>query len=329
MKTRYAALLSIILVAAVGCGSKGDETGASSGKLKIAVIPKGSTHEYWKSVHAGADKAGKELGVDIIWKGPVKEDDRTSQQDVVSDFVTKKVDGMVLAPLDADALVPSVDEATEAKIPVVIIDSALSKKEYVSFVATDNYKGGTMAGEYLSKILGGKGKVVMMRYQEGSASTMERERGFMDAIKKSPGITVVSSNQYGGATTESAQRTAENILSGYKQANGLSIDGIFCPNESTCVGMLRVLEDAGVAGKVKYVGFDSSPTLLDALKKGEINGLILQDPVNMGYVGVKTLVEHIKGQKVPESVDTGATLATKENMDDPKVKKLLEPPVER
>ena len=337
MKIQFAVLLSVVLAAAIGCGSKDQTTDANTNggqageakKLQIAVIPKGATHVYWKSVHAGALKAEKELGdVKVIWVGPVKEGDRQSQQDIVENFITKKVDGIVLAPLDAHSLVPSVDDAVAQKIPVVIIDSGLEKKEYVSFVATDNYKGGKMAGEELARLLNKKGKVIMLRYMVGSASTEERERGFMDAMKACPGIQVVSSNEHGEDTMESAQKMSENILGRYKQGAGLSIDGIFCPNESTCLGMLLALKDAGVAGKVRYVGFDSSPTLLAALKNGEIDGLILQDPVNMGYTGVKTLVAHIKGQKVNPSVDTGATLATKANMDEPKVHNLLVPPIE-
>jgi ribose transport system substrate-binding protein len=209
----------------------------------------------------------------------------------------------------------------------VIIDSGLKSEDYVSFVATDNYIGGRKGGERLAKILGGKGKVIMLRYQEGSASTMKREQGFLDVLKeKYPGIEVVSANQYGGATTESAYRASENLLAPLRTAGGgLSIDGIFCPNESTAFAMLRALQDGGLAGKVKYVGFDSSERLVQGLAKGEIHGLVLQDPINMGYLGVKTMMRHLQGEKVQERIDTGSVVATPENMNDPKIKELLEP----
>jgi ribose transport system substrate-binding protein len=318
-----------IVFTSIGCKQKKQE---STNLYRIAVIPKGTTHIFWKSIHAGAIKAQEELkasgvNVEIIWKGPLKEDDRESQIQVVENFVTQGVTGIVLAPLDDAALRMPVKEAVNSGIPVVIIDSGLKSEDYVSFVATDNYKGGQKGGERLAEILGGKGKVIMLRYQEGSASTMNREQGFLDVLKeKYPDIEVVSANQYGGATTESAYQASENLLAPLEKADGgLSIDGIFCPNESTAFAMLRALEDGGLAGKVKYVGFDSSDRLVQGLRNGEIQGLVLQDPINMGYLGVKTLVTHLQGQKVEKRIDTGSAVATPENMDEPKMKNLLEP----
>ncbi len=326
-------LLSVIVCVAVvfialGCKQKEE----SENKYSIAVIPKGTTHVFWKSIHAGAVKAEQELkaaGVDveIIWKGPLKEDDRESQIRVMEDFVTRGVSGIVLAPLDDMALRVPVENAVGYGIPVVIIDSGLKSDDYTSFVATYNEIGGRKGGQRLAEILGGKGKVIMLRYQEGSASTMKREQGFLDVLKeKYTEIEVVSSNQYGGATTESAYLASESLLSPLRKSDGsLTIDGIFCPNESTTFGMLRALEDSGLAGKVKYVGFDSSDRLVLALRKGYIQGLVLQDPINMGYLGVKTIVAHLRGEKVDKLIDTGSSMATPENMDEPKMKNLLEP----
>ena len=330
MKLRIEAALAVLAALAVfGC-TKNEPTAENSAggkKLRIAVIPKGSTHEFWKSVHEGANRAQDELGVEIIFKGPEKENDRSQQVDIVENFINQKVDGIVLAPLDDKALAPPVNEAMKAGIPVLIIDSDLHGADTVSFVATDNEKGGHMAAEHLAKLLNGKGRVVMLRYEEGSASTMYREKGFMDEMAKNPGIQVVSSNQHGGATTETAQKASENLLAGYRKPDGsLNIDGIYTPNESTTFGMLLVLKGNNWAGKVKFVGFDASAKLIDGLRAGEINGLILQNPRNMGYLGVKTLVDKIKGQTVEKRIDTGATLVTKENMDQPDVAKLIAPP---
>ena len=319
----------VVVFAAIGCKQKEE---ADTTKWQIAVIPKGTTHVFWKSIHAGAVKAQEELkaaGVDVevIWKGPLKEDDRESQIRVVEDFVTRGVTGIVLAPLDDAALRMPVKDAVNNGIPVVIIDSGLKSDDYVSFVATDNYIGGRKGGERLAEILGGKGKVIMLRYQEGSASTMNREQGFLDVLKeKYPDIEVVSASQYGGATTESAYIASENLLAPLRTPEGgLTIDGIFCPNESTAFAMLRALEDGGFAGKVKYVGFDSSDRLVMGLRNGSIHGLVLQDPINMGYLGVKTLVAHLQGQTLEKRIDTGSAVATPENMDEPKMKNLLEP----
>ncbi|MHC4461089.1 MAG: ABC transporter substrate-binding protein [Planctomycetota bacterium] len=320
----------LVAIAAVFIATGCQRKGKSKEKYRIAVIPKGTTHIFWKSIHAGAVKAKqefKELGVEIKWIGPLKEDDRESQIKVVENFINRGVSGIVLAPLDDTALRRPVRDAVNNGIPVVIIDSGLKSEDYVSFVATDNYIGGRKGGEHLARILGGKGKVIMLRYQEGSASTMNREQGFLDVLKeKYPQIEVVSANQYGGATTESARRASENLLAPLRTPDGrLTIDGIFCPNESTAFGMLLALQDSGLAGKVKYVGFDSSERLVKGLEKGEIHGLVLQDPINMGYLGVKTIVRHLQGEKVEKRIDTGSEVATPENMNDPEMKKLLEP----
>lgn len=323
---RLSAVLIPILAALVlgSCGKK--EQPKSSGTPTIAVIPKGTTHEFWKSIHAGALKAAQEAGVEIIWKGPLKEDDREAQISVVEDFVTRGVSGIVLAPLDEVALRAPVSDAVRVNIPVVIMDSGLKSDDYVSFVATDNYAGGKLAAQRLIELLGGKGKVIMLRYMEGSASTAAREQGFLDAIAASTGIQVVSSNQYGGATTETAYRASENLLSPFKKADGtLTIDGIFAPNESTAFGMLRALQDGGIAGKVRFVGFDSSIKLVEALRKKEIDGLVLQNPVRMGYLAVKTMVQHLKGEQVEKRIDTGVAMITADNMDVPEHKELLEP----
>lgn len=308
---------TLVLGAAAGCKKQSTDA--------IAVIPKGTTHEFWKSVHAGAEKAAQELGVKIIWKGPLREDDREDQIKVVENFINMRVKGIALAPLDDAALAPVVSDAVRSKIPVVIFDSDLKSDEYVSFVATDNYKGGQLAGEHLAQLLGGKGKVMMLRYAEGSASTAAREKGFLDAIAKFKEIEVASANQYGGATTETAFKASENLLTAHKAADGLSVQGIFCPNESTAFGMLRALEDGGYAGKVKFVGFDSSPKMVDAMGKGLMDATVVQDPLNMGYLSVKTMVAHLKGEKVDRRVDTGATLVTRENMNQPRIKELLSP----
>jgi ribose transport system substrate-binding protein len=317
-----------VVFIAVGCKQKEKD----KNKYRIAVIPKATTHVFWKSIHAGAVKAKQELkeaglDVEVIWKGPLKEDDRESQIRVMEDFITLGVSGIVLAPLDDTALRRPVKDAVNNGIPVVIIDSGLKSEDYVSFVATDNYIGGRKGGERLAEIMGGKGKVIMLRYLEGSASTREREQGFLDVLKeKYPEIEVVSANQYGGATTESAYRASENLLAPLRTADGkLTIDGIFCPNESTAFSMLRALQDSGLAGKVKYVGFDSSERLVQGLARGEIQGLVLQDPINMGYIGVKTMVKHLQGEKVEKRIDTGSVVATPENMNEPDMKRLLEP----
>jgi ribose transport system substrate-binding protein len=290
-------------------------------KMKIAVIPKGTTHIFWKSVEAGAKLAGKELGVEIIWKGPLKENDRAQQIAIVEQFVTEGVSGIVLAPLDNTALQRPVASAMEKKIPVVIFDSGLkgeAGKDYVSFVATDNKKGGNLGGEHLAKLLEGKGNVVLLRYQVGSASTMDREEGFLEAMHKVKGLKITVDNRYAGATVGEAKTASMNIVDKLKEANG-----IFCPNESSTFGMLLALRQMNLAGKIRFIGFDATPLLIEALKSGEIDALVAQDPTLMGYQGVKTLIAKLQGKDVPKTIDTGVRLITRENLNTPEIKKLL------
>jgi ribose transport system substrate-binding protein len=319
---RPSALLFLLAVAA--CGGRGNTGGSSA--LTIAVIPKGTSHIFWQSIHAGANKAGKELGVEIIWRGPLREDDRDSQVSEVEGFITRGVSGIVLAPLDETALTAPVADAARRKIPVVIFDSGLKGSDYVSFVATDNLKGGQLGGERLADAMHGKGKVILLRYAEGHDSTAKREEGFLQAMKARPEIQVVSSNQYVGADVEGAYKRAEAILSGYKNPDGsLGIDGIFCPNESSTFATLRVLQDNGWAGRVRFVGFDSSENMVKALGNRQLDGLVVQDPVKMGYLAVKTIVAHIKGQPVEKQIDTGVHVATPANMEQPEIHTLLHP----
>jgi ribose transport system substrate-binding protein len=331
MKT--AAALAAIALLSAACGGGSAPAPSKPGKkdeLVIAVIPKGTSHTFWKAIHAGAVKASRELGVEVVWKGPAREDDRDAQIAEVENFVSRGVSGIVLAPTDDKALRLPVSDSMRAGIPVVIIDSGLDSDEYVSFVATDNYKGGRLAGERMVAKLGGKGGVVMLRYMEGSASTMERERGFMDVMSENPGVEVVSANQYAGATAETAYQASENLLARFKSPDGdLSVDGIYCPNESSAFGMLRALQDSGLAGKVVLIGFDASEQMVRALENGEFDALVLQDPVNMAYLGVKTMVSHIRGENVEARIDTGVTLVTRDNMNDPKVAELLRPDIDR
>src|SRR5215510_11904324 len=180
-----------LLLCAAACSRAGTSDPAA---LTIAVVPKGTSHAFWQSIHAGAAKAGRELGVSIVWRGPLREDERESQISEVERFVTSGVSGLVLAPLDEVALAQPVADAKRNGIPVVVIDSGLKGHDYVSFVATDNRLAGRLAGDDLAARLHDKGRIVLLRYAEGSESTIQREEGFLDAIKTHPDVHVVSSN---------------------------------------------------------------------------------------------------------------------------------------
>jgi ribose transport system substrate-binding protein len=290
------------------------------------MIPKGTTHEFWMSVHFGALKAAKEFGVDLVWKGPLAENDRQGQINEVETFINRGVSGICLAPLDDAALRKPVAAAVAKKIPVVIFDSGLKSEDYTSFVATDNYKGGQLAGEHLAALLGGKGNVILLRYAVGSASTEAREAGFLDALKKHPDIKLISSDQYAGPTRETGYQASQNLLNRF----GNEVNGIFCPNENSTIGMTMALREIGKAGGiVKMVGFDSGTKSVMDLKNGDVQGLVVQNPLLMGYLGVMTMVKSLQGEKVEKRIDTGVVLATPENMDQPQIKELLHPPIEQ
>jgi ribose transport system substrate-binding protein len=326
------ALRSIAIAAGcmlAGCGG-GEPAGTShdavpaapATRRTIAVIPKGTTHVFWTAVERGAREAGEELGVEVLWKGPLKENDRAQQIQLVESFVGAGVDGIVLAPLDHRALVRPVQEAGSRGIPVVVFDSALdgeAGRDFVSLVATDNVEAGRMGGEHLARLLPEGGKVVLLRYLVGSASTAEREKGFLDGVSNHPGVEVIVENRYAGATAGEAKTQALNMIERLREA-----DGIFCPNESSTHGMLLALRQEGLAGTVRFVGFDASPPLVEALSGGEIDALVVQDPRGMGHRAVAALVSRLEGRAVAPFIDTGAVLVTRSTMDDPRVRRLIE-----
>jgi ribose transport system substrate-binding protein len=320
-------LLVLTAVTGISCNPSGQPGGKK--KLTIAVIPKGTTHEFWKSIHAGANKAAQELSaqgteVEVIWKGPLREDDRDAQIQVVEGFIAQRVDGLVLAPLDNRALARPVEEAKQAGVPTVVIDSALESTQITSFVATDNLKGGMLAADRLGELMGGKGKVMMLRYAEGSASTEAREAGFLQRLKeKYPAIEVVSSDQHSGATRDTAKQASENLLNRFAD----QVQGIFTPNESSTAGMLLALQDINKAGKITFVGFDASEDFITAIKAKQLHGIVLQNPFNMGYLGVRTMVESLQGKAVEKRVDTGVTMATLDNLNSAEIQALLHPPL--
>lgn len=322
------ARLATVVLSLLFCSS----ASAAQKSFTIAVIPKGTTHEFWKSINAGAVKAERELNsqgvnVKVIWKGPLREDDRDQQIQVVENFMTRRVSGIVLAPLDSQALVKPVATAVQSKVPVVIIDSDLKSDKYVSFVATDNYKGGVLAAEHMGKLLNGKGNVILLRYAVGSASTELREAGFLDTLKsKFPNLKLISSDQYAGATRDTAYSASQNLLNRF----GKDVDGVFCPNEPSTIAMTMALRNIGKAGgKVKMIGFDAGSQSVADMKSGDVQGLVVQNPVKMGYLGVVTMVKHLQGQPVEKRIDTGVVLVTPENMEQPEISELLHPPLDK
>ncbi len=287
------------------------------------MVPKGQAHVFWQSVHAGAAAAGREFGVTIEWNGPATETEYTKQVEIVENYISRRVDGIVLAPTDRVALVAVIEKARRENIPVTIFDSGANTDSYVSFVATDNYAGGQMAARRLGQILKGQGKVAVIAVAPGSASTMERERGFQEAVAKEfPGLKLAAL-QYGMSDRARSLAVTEDTLSAHPDLNG-----IFASNESSAVGAAQALKSRGLAGKVKLVGFDSSPSLVVDLKDGVIDSLVVQNPYRMGYEAVKTVLDYLAGRTPPRRIDSGARLVTREDLANPEVQRLLNPPLQ-
>jgi ribose transport system substrate-binding protein len=291
-------------------------------RKRIAVIPKGQAHLFWQSVHAGAIAAARENNVDVLWNGPPSETDFTGQLQIVDSMITQRVDAICLAPIDKTAMVSVVDRATRENIPVVIFDSPVDTQSFVAQVATDNYGAGVMAAQRMGKILSGKGKVAEVAVQPGAASTMAREQGFEDTIKKDfPGIEIAD-KRYGWADRAKSLTVAENMLTAHDD-----LVAMFASNESSAVGAAQAVK--GRNAKVKLVGFDWSPGLLDDLKAGLIDSLVVQDPFRMGHDAVIAAVEKLKGATPQKIQNLPPRVVTKVDLDDPEVARQLHPDLDK
>lgn len=293
-----------------------------STKKTVGVVPKGRAHLFWQSVHAGAVKASQETDVEVIWNGPSTETDFNGQLQIVEAMINRRVDAICLAPIDKKAMVSVVDRAASQNIPVIIFDSGIDTEKFTAQVATDNYQAGALGAERMGEILKGKGQIVMVAVQPGADSTMQREQGFEDKIKKDfPGITIVD-KRYGMADFAKSRAVTENMLTAFPK-----LDGLFASNESSAVGASQALKSRD--GKVKMVGFDWSPPLLDDLRSGLIDSLVVQNPFLMGYESVINAVKAIKGESVTRINNLPPRLIVKEDLDKPDVQEQLNPDLKK
>ncbi len=286
----------------------------------IGVVPKGTNHIFWQTIHAGALKAGSESGLEILWNAPQLEIDASRQIAIVENLIARQVKGIVLAPVDEEGLVGVVERAAGMGIPVSIFDSGIKTDQIVSFVATDNYEAGRMGGRRMGEILGGKGKVGVIGFMPGSASTVEREQGFVDEIAASfPDIEMLGV-RFNMADRAKAMAEAENLMTAHPD-----LAGLFADNESSTDGTVRAVKQRGA--DVKIVGFDASEELIAEMKAGHIDSIIVQDPFKMGYLATKALADHLAGQEPQKTVDSGAYLITPENVDSAEMQAVLFPDI--
>ncbi|NOY58723.1 MAG: ABC transporter substrate-binding protein [Calditrichaeota bacterium] len=290
-----------------------------SDKPQILVSPKGLVHNFWLSVKAGADNAGKEFGADIIWKGPSVETDIAGQISIIEDYINKKVDAMVIAACDETGLVPPIEKAHAAGIPIITIDSGVKSDIPLSFIATDNVAAAKEAANALSDLLGGEGEVACIPFVPGAATSVMREEGFKQGLKNHPGLKLVAV-QYSQSDVATAMNVTENILTAHPH-----LKGIFAANEAGAIGCAQALIGRGLAGKIKLVAFDAAPNEIKSLQNNVIQALIVQNPFKMGYEGVKAAMNALAGKPVEKRIDTGVAVVTKENLNTPEIEKLLNP----
>ena len=314
-------LLSVTLL--TGCGSKTETNSEASpnvsvpDKLEIAVVPKGLTHQFWLSVKKGAETAAEEFDATIIWQGPPKETEIAQQISIVQDMITRDVDAIVLAACDANALVSIVTQADNRDIPVIMVDSGLNSDIPKSLVATDNVEGGAIAARTLADLIGGSGKVGLIPFVPGAATSELREQGFREALPELPGLNLVAVN-YSQSDAAKGMNVTSDMITAHPD-----IKGIFVANEPGAIGAAQALRTAGKVGDIKLVAFDASGEELKALEDGVIQALVVQNPFKMGYEGVKAAVASVNGEEVPERIDTGVTVITLDNLNEPEIQALL------
>lgn len=314
-------LLAAALCASCDCSKDGPRA------LRIAIVPKGSSHSFWRAVHCGAARADADFDdVEIVWKAPLGEADVAQQIALLESIAADRYDGVCVSPLDTHGLVGAVRTVIGRGVAVVVFDSPLAHCDLpiVSTVATDNRRGGEMAGAELARLLGGQGSVIVLRYMSGSCSTNLREEGCLSELAKFPGIRIVSRDVHAGPDETHAVEVSERLLA----TLGDTTQGVFCSNESTTSGFLTALErdPRGLAKRIKVVGFDTSKRIVEGLQSGTLSATVVQDPIRMGYAAISTMRAHLRGEKTESVVETGETLITSATMDDPKLSALLSPP---
>lgn len=295
----------------------------SNGRKIIGVVPKGASHLFWQTVHAGALKAAGEADLEVLWQAPQMEIDSSRQIAIVENLISRRVDGIMLAPVDDESLVLPVERAAAQGIPVAIFDSAINTDKIISYVATDNYEAGKMAARRMGEILGGKGKVGIIGFRPGSASTVQREDGFQEALKEFPGIEMVGL-RYNESDRAKAMAESENLMTAYPD-----LAGLFADNESSTDGTVRAVKQRDAADQVKVVGFDASEELIAELKAGTMDSIVVQDPFRMGYECMKAMADRLAGREPVAKLDSGSYLVTRENVDDPDIQAIVFPAIDQ
>ena len=317
MRSKSLTAIVAIALALSSCQGKRTKT--------IAVIPKGTSHLFWVSIQAGALAAGQKFKVQVLWNGPALETEYDRQIQILDSMIARHVDGIAIAAAERKALVQPIDRAAALGIPLTVFDSGVDTTNYLTFLATNNDEAGRMGARELARLLGGHGQIAIVMHTPGSASTMDRERGFEETIQREfPKLKIVA-RQYGLSDRSKAMTAAENILTAHPD-----LDGIFASSEPSSVGTALALKSRGRAGKVKFVAFDASDSMVEDLRGGTIDAMVVQDPFRIGFEAVKTLVDKLNGAPPPpKRIDLPARVIRKADLDNPEIQELLHPDVKK
>ena len=302
-------------VAAVSLLAGATGAGAAD-KLYVPLISKGFQHQFWQAVKAGADKAGKELGVEVTFEGPDNESQVDKQIDMLAAALAKKPAAIGFAALDSQAAIPLLKQAQEAKIPVIAFDSGVDSDIPVATASTDNIAAAALAADKLAALIGDAGKVAVVAHDQTSRTGVDRRDGFVNRMKEAhPNVEIVTI-EYGGGDHLKSTEITKAILT----ANP-DIKGIFGTNEGSAIGVVNGVKESGA--KVVVVGYDSGKAQKDAIRDGLMAGAITQNPVGIGYETVKAAVAASKGEKVEKNIDTGFFWYDKTNIDAPEISAVL------
>jgi ribose transport system substrate-binding protein len=287
---------------------------------KVVFIPKGATQVFWKEMARGAEDAAKNLHIQMVWRGPSKEDGVEAQAHIIDYYIQQKYSGIILAPNSPNKLNKAIRESTKKGIKVVIVDSPLAEQNSLPYIGTNNKEAGALAAAQAAKDFPQVKKILLFRYSPQHGSTSEREKGFLENIHKQLPNAEIIDSQYAGITMQEAESNMHAILT--KIPN---IDLIFTPNESSTEGTVRALKAKNLAGKIRHYGFDFNHKINEAIKNGSLNGVVIQDPYLMGQKAMHTLFELIENKQIPALLETPAIVITHKNMNKPEIRAKTEP----
>jgi len=311
MRNKLSVMCILMFAAMLVLSAGGCNRSDATLKHRIVIVTKALDSEFWQTLKSGAEEAARQHpDIELSVLAPEREINIDQQVSIIEDQILKKVSALVVVPGGIAEVTPVLDKAKAAGIPVLIVDNDTPWPGKLCYIGTDNRVGGKLAGDYLSKILGGHGKVAIIRGVLGVVSHDDRVAGFQDAISQAPGIQLVTI-QPANSERAVALTVMENLLTSHPDLNA-----VFATNDQMALGAMEGVAAQHLGGKIFVVGFDAGKEAVRAVKSGTVSAVVAQYPANMGRQAVEAAIKAIQGQPVPKVIDTGTALVTKENADE-------------